>query len=138
MERSTCYLRNEWIVEEGGREYSEEELITRERERQCKKESRKILETRYNKNYKEILAERSIPRYLMRGNLEKTNLGEEVRALARLRCGNMKEWNKYWLDKEVRRCSFCDKDRDCLKHYIEECREIKEWFNILGERKENV
>jgi len=62
----------------------------------------------------------------MRGNLEKINLEEEVRALARLRCGNLEEWNKYWLDEEVRRCSFCDKGRDCLKHYIEECREIKE------------
>jgi len=41
--------------------------------------------------YKEILAEGSTPRCLMRGNLEKTNQGEGVRAPARLRCGNMEE-----------------------------------------------
>jgi len=34
-------------------------------------------------------------------SMEKTNLGEGVRALVRLRCRNMEEWNKYWLD-EVR------------------------------------
>jgi len=33
--------------------------------------------------------------------------------------------------------SFCNKDRDCLKHYIEECREIKDWFKI-GKRKEDI
>jgi len=41
-----------------------------------------------------------VPRYLMRRNLEKTSLGEGVRVLARLKCGNMEEWNKYWLDEE--------------------------------------
>jgi len=48
----------------------------------------------------------------------------------------MKEWNKYWLDEEVRRCSFCDKD--ILETLYRRLQEIKEWFNILGERKENV
>jgi len=46
----------------------------------------------------------------MRGNLEKTNQGEGVRALGRLRCGNMEEWNKYWLEEGERRCIFCDKE----------------------------
>jgi len=71
----------------------------------------------YNRIYKEILVEGGIPRYLMRGNLEKTNQEDGVRALARLRRGNMEEWNKYWLEEKERRCSFCDKDRDCFKHY---------------------
>jgi len=46
-------------------------------------------------------------------------------------------WNKYWLKEKKRRCSFCDKDKDCFKHYIE-CREIKNWFSKLGENKEEV
>jgi len=50
----------------------------------------------------------------------------------------MEEWNKYWLEEGERRYSFCDKDRECFKHYMEECREIKDWFDILGERKEEV
>jgi len=111
---------------ERGREYSEIDLIKRERDSARAKESRKIVEARYNRIYKEILAEGVIPRYLMRGNLEKTNQGDGVRALAKLRCGNMKEWNKYWLEEKEKRCSFCDKDRDCCKHYIKECREIKD------------
>jgi len=85
-----------------------------------------------------ILAEENVPRHPTRGNLEKTNQGEGVRALARLRCGNMEEWNKYWLEEGAIRCSFFDKDRDQFKHYIEECREIKSWFCILGDRKEEV
>jgi len=123
---------------ERGREYSEIQLIKRERDSARAEENRKISEARYNRRYKEILAEGSIPRYLMRGNLEKTNLEEGVRVLARLRCGNMEEWNKYWLEEGERSCSFCNKDRDCFKHYIEDCREIKNWFSTLGERKEEV
>jgi len=34
-------------------------------------EQRKISEAKYNRRYKEILAEGNIPRYLMRENLEK-------------------------------------------------------------------
>jgi len=60
----------------------------------------------------------------------------------RQRCGNLEEWNKYWIDEEIRRCSFYDKGRNCLKHYIEECvcvcREIKGWFKILRKRKEDI
>jgi len=67
--------------------------------------------------------------------LEKTNLKEGVRALARLRCGNMEEWNKYWLDEEMRKCGFCNRSKDCMKHYIEE---IKDWFNVIGESKEAI
>jgi len=50
----------------------------------------------------------------------------------------MEEWNKYWIDEEKRRCSFCNKGRDCLTHYIEECREIKDWFKILRKKKEDI
>jgi len=143
LERKRCYARNWWIVEESenrerGREYSEIELIKRERDNVRAEENRKISKARYNRIYKKILAEGSILRYLMRGNLEKKNQGEEVRVLARLRYGNMEEWNKYWLEKRERRCSFCDKDRDYFKRYIEEYREIKDWFSILGKRKEEV
>jgi len=42
----------------------EEEIIERER-------ISRILEARYNRYYKEVLAEGRVPRYLMRDNLEK-------------------------------------------------------------------
>jgi len=25
-----------------------------------------------------------------------------------------------------------------MKHYIEKCREIKNWFNVIGENKEDI
>jgi len=62
VERSGCYLRNGWEVEESrnrvvGKEFTEEELIRRERDSARAEENRKISEARYNRNYKEILAE---------------------------------------------------------------------------------
>jgi len=60
----------------------------RERDNARVEENRKIVEARYNRIYKEILAERRVPRYLIRGNLEES-LGEGMRALARLRYGGM-------------------------------------------------
>jgi len=55
-------------------------------------------------------------RYLMRGNLEKTNIGEGMRALARLKCGNLEEWNKYWLAEETRKYIFCNRGKDSMEH----------------------
>jgi len=48
-------------------------------------EDSKILEARYNRNYKEILAEGRVSRYLMRISIEKINLGERVKALVKLK-----------------------------------------------------
>jgi len=69
---------------------------------------------------------------------KRIELGDGVRALARLKCGNMEEWNKYWLEEEIRRCSFCRERRDNMRHYMEECKEIGEWFRVLGENKEEI
>jgi len=98
VEKNRGYARNGWVEEESknrerSRKYSEIELIKRERDSARAEKNKKISKAKYNRRHKEILAEGSIPRYLMRGNLEKTNQGEGVRALARLRCGNMEEWN---------------------------------------------
>jgi len=41
---------------------------------------------------------------------------ESVRGLVRLRCGNMEEGNKYWLDKKYRECVFCGIGIDCIEH----------------------
>jgi len=41
-----------------------------------------------------MLAEGVIPRYLPRTNVDRINL-EGIRALIRVRCGNLGEWNKY-------------------------------------------
>ena len=43
-------------------------------------------------------------------------MDESVRGLVRLRCGNMEEGNKYWLDKKYRECVFCGIGIDCIEH----------------------
>ncbi|KYQ57969.1 hypothetical protein ALC60_03018, partial [Trachymyrmex zeteki] len=77
---------------------------------------------------------------LFEERLELIRKGDEVRALARLRCKNMEEANKYWLagDEDKSRCVFCGKDRDNIVHYIRKCKEVSERFKELGEEKEKV
>jgi len=72
----------------------------------------RITEARYNERYKEVLAEEEVPRYLMRGSLERMVKGDRVRALARLRCGYLEDWNKFWLEEDRRKCRFCGNGRD--------------------------
>lgn len=56
----------------------------------------------------------------------------------RLRCGNLEEENKYWVEEGKRKCIFCRKEKDNLEHYIEECEWTKEWFIGIGENKEDI
>lgn len=44
----------------------------------------------------------------------------------------MEENNKYWLEEDCKICVFCRVGQDSIKHYIKECKEVKEWFNIFG------
>jgi len=65
---------------------------------------------------------------------------ERRRELVRIRCRNIEEGNKYWLDKE------CGIGIDCMKHYVKECpnwelpcRELLcSWFRELGKDKEKM
>jgi len=75
---------------------------------------------------------------LRKDNLRKGKRGEEVRALFKLRCENLEEGNKYWVEEHRKKYIFCDKGKDNLKHYIEECLEIKEKFTKLGKDKEEI
>jgi len=142
-ERRKFYNRYGWLTEVGEdieRDLVQKELEMREWERKRSKEEgfEKIREARYNEEYKFRLAEKEIPRYLMKSSLEKTGMGDKVRALVRLRCGNLEEWNKYWLAEDKRKCSFCDIGRDNMEHYITECLETRGWFDDLGKNKEEI
>ncbi|KYQ52562.1 hypothetical protein ALC60_08278 [Trachymyrmex zeteki] len=64
--------------------------------------------------------------------------GDEIRALIKLRCGNMEEKNKYWLEKEEREYLFCDKGEDNLEHYVKECEEVRDSFQELGIDKDEI
>ena len=144
-ERSEYFNRNGWGVEaidtwEGGGEELELELIRRERDIQRQEEEGKILESRYNKKYKEIgiKSGEGGPRYLGSESLNKAKGGEGIRALINLRCGSMEEANKYWLEEEERKCVFCEEGWDNIEHYIESCQKITGDWSKLGKSKNKI
>jgi len=99
-ERKRFYNRYGWIIEEreeAGWELEQREREMREREKERNKEEGviKIIEARYNRRYKKILAEKEVPRYLKKSNVEKGMMEDRTRALIKLRCGNLEEWNKF-------------------------------------------
>jgi len=98
----------------------------------------KIIEARYNRRYKEILAEKEVPRYLKKSSIEKGMMGDRTRALMKLRCGNLEGWNKFWLEENKRMCKFCGSGRDNMEHYVEGCRKVKEWFRGLGNNSKEI
>lgn len=92
----------------------------------------RIREARYNSRYKDIDLGIGKPSYLREKNMDNI-LVEEIRALIRIRCGNMEKNNKFWLEKDNKVCVFCRTGKDNIKHYIEKCEDVKEWFNVLGD-----
>lgn len=140
-EREKYYNRNGWgIVAIDGMPGIERDLIKelRERERdvQRQEEERRIREAKYNKRYKIFMDRSRIPCYLEESEVRKRKNGEGIRALMRLRCGNMEVENKYWLKEEERNCVFCEIGKDSLAHFTGECEITKDWFKELGESVE--
>ncbi|XP_071580229.1 uncharacterized protein [Temnothorax nylanderi] len=137
MERERYYNRNGWgigFLEEKRREGTnlEEEIISRERDNQRQWEGNKILEARYNKRYRVLDKANGGPEYLKKGNLKKVRIGDDVRALIKLRCGNLEEVNKYWLEENCKKCILCGEGSDCMEHYVKECKRASVWFKDLG------
>jgi len=60
-----------------------------------------------------------------------------VRALIKLRCGNLEQANKYWLEEKLRRCIFCEESIDCMEHFVD-CRKTREWFMVLGDDRNKI
>lgn len=75
----------------------EEEINTRKWEVQRQVEGNKIEEARY-------MSVGRIPENLGIEKLRSVENGMGVRALIRVRCSNMEEDNKYWLEEEARKC----------------------------------
>lgn len=55
----------------------------------------------------------------------------KIKALVKLRCGNMKKTNKYWLEEKYMSCVFYRNSQDCVNYYVEECHRIRDWFEEL-------
>jgi len=108
-EREKYLNRIGWDMEveervEWNREEMEKEVTERERSRLRKEEEERIKNARYkeitiNTRYKEISVLEGCSRYLKAKNLEEISKGE-IRALIKLRCGNLENANKYWLKEE--------------------------------------
>lgn len=110
--------------------------IIRERERDIQEQTieGKIREANYNKRYRELVKDR--PHYLLQESLDRVEKGDMVRALVKARCGNLEEANKYWCQEELRTCIFCRKGLDSLDHFMEDCKVAKQWFEGIGNNKE--
>lgn len=136
------FNRNGWGIKtwkvKNGEEDMEVELISRKMGTQRQYEEGKILKAKYNKKYREISAGEEGPRYLRKENLDEISRRDEVRALIKLRCGNIEQENQYWLGEIHRACLFCGEGKDCLEHYVRECQDIKKWFKDLGGDEEEI
>jgi len=118
------------------------ELKERERDTQKQWVEGRIRDAKYNKRYKVLKVTGSLPGYLRTERVEREwKEGDEIRAMMKLRCGNMEEGNKYWLENNRKICLFCGKGRDDMEHFIREC-EVREWFqslrNSVEERERRV
>lgn len=101
----------------------------RERERLGQWLEGKIEKAKYNERYKEVKAV-GIPKYLrVRGAKGSQKL------IARWRCGNEKEKNRFWLSEEQRRCQICGEGEGSIEHLSTYVRTVKglKVTEILGE-----
>jgi len=143
-ERESFYNKASWEVGEIKRLYREKrnmESIIRKRLYDMQKQTieSRIGNVKYNKRYKKIEVKEGRPRYLINENINKLEIGDGVRALTRLRCGNMEEENRYWKKEEDRVYIFCKIGKDDLEHYVGKCKVAKKWFEDLGgDKKERI
>lgn len=54
-----------------------------------------------------------------------------------VRCGNMEEDNKYWLNENERLCVYCKEGKDNIEHFVSVCNTTRDWFVELGDRVED-
>jgi len=97
-------------------------------------EESRIREARYNKKYKKIGAKTDNPSYLRSKNLDRIRIGNETKALIKTRCGNLEE-DKYWVETNRRVCVVAEQDK--IKHYVEDCVEVRKWFRELDNYKKD-
>lgn len=89
-------------------------------------EDEKIRNAKYNKRYKALEMGNAKPSFLRKEILDRYMYGDEIRALIKIRCGNLEDNNKYWLGDECKACKFCNIGRDNIEHFVMECVVTKE------------
>lgn len=58
--------------------------------------------------------------------------------LIKLRCGNMEEINKYWLNESVWKCVLCDKGMIVWYTTWKNAKKTKNCFDELGKNREEI
>jgi hypothetical protein len=83
-----------------------------ERDKDTGKQERRerIKESRYNREYEKWRAE-EIPAYLRES-------AKERKMVARFRCGNEERENRYWMEREERRCRMCYGGREIIEAHV--------------------
>lgn len=85
----------------------------------------KIRESKYNRKYKKVMVQ-SLPKYLKGWGNER-----DIELIARMRCGNMEEANRYWLGNEDRLCVICKEALGSWEHLVKDCVGVGEEFRKL-------
>ncbi|KYM75654.1 hypothetical protein ALC53_13717 [Atta colombica] len=80
--------------------------------------------------------ENRVSNYLKVENME-WKRGDEIKALFKLRCGNLEEKNKYWLGIEEGGCLFYASENN-LEHCVKECEETGGSFEELGKELKRI
>ena len=86
------------------------ELTTRDKQVQFNK----IRNTKHYRIYK-FVGKIGLP-----GNIEGKRRGKSQKLIAKSRCGNLAERNKYWMTKDEKLCELCLLEEGTLEHKIEE------------------
>ena len=106
-------------------------MIQRSKDIEKQERRRKIEESRYAAEYREIANEKR-KTYLQEGTVKKKNLLE---TLGRFRLGTEAKANRYWMKEEEKICRLCKESKETLKHIIEECRitgdSSKNWKEVI-------
>lgn len=115
------------MIERNRNVHKETERRDRDIERQTI--DMKIREAKYNRNYKEFSVV-GLPKYL-----KKSGKKDDIEIIAKIRCGNFENGNKYWLREEEKICRLCKKDRETLKHFVNTCEHTRVIMKKLLESK---
>lgn len=103
----------------------EKMLVERDRDIERQKVESRIREAKYNRGFGEIIT-RLRPKYLRQYRKD-----VDIDIVAKIRCGNFENRNKYWLGEEDRKCRLCKKEEETLEHLIMKCEETKAWVGNI-------
>lgn len=109
---------SEIVYEERSLENEKEftiKLANRDEEVQRQVQWNRIQESRFHPKYRFIMANEK-PKYLRKGMKK-----EELKVVARFRCGCEERSNMFWLKEEEKSCRFCKRGRDEVVLWMKDC-----------------